>query len=104
MLPLAFPLCGAAEEAALIAKGRQIVEAKRCAVCHEVNGKGGTSLHKGKPLNGITEGHNDEFLKLSLLDPKKVLGTQTRMPAYKFSSEEVRAVLAYMKSLPPEAR
>jgi cytochrome c1 len=61
-----------------------------------VDGKGGKT---GKPMNGITEGHTDEWLKESLLDPKKAIAPDTKMPAYKFTDDEVNAVIAYMKSL-----
>ena len=76
--------------------GRQLVHKKKCSVCHAINGKGGKLAG---PLNGITEGRTDEFLKGSLLDPKATLGPKTTMPAYAFTEVEVNAVIAFMKGL-----
>lgn len=80
-----------------VAAGKLIVEKKKCSICHAVDGKGGKK--EMKPMNGITEGKTDDYLKGSLLDPKKTIKADTKMPAYKITDEEVAAVIAYMKSL-----
>jgi len=81
-----------ADEAS-VAKGKQLVEAKKCAVCHKASSK------KGKPLNEVTKDKTDEYLKGALLTPKETIDPKTKMPAYKFSDEEVKAVIDYLKSL-----
>jgi mono/diheme cytochrome c family protein len=82
----------------LIAKGRKLVEDSKpkCSMCHQVDGKGGKM---GKPMEQLVADYSDEFLKGSLLEPKKTLKPDTKMPAYKYSDEEIAAVIAYMKSL-----
>jgi mono/diheme cytochrome c family protein len=83
----------ASADEASIAKGKQLVEAKKCAVCHKATSK------KGKPMNELTKDKTDEYLKGALLDPKKTIDPKTKMPAYKFSDEEAAAVIDYLKSL-----
>lgn len=83
-----------------ITHGKQIVETKKCSMCHAIDGKGGKT---GKPMNGLAEGKTNDFLKGALLDPKKTISANVKMPAYKFSDDEVAAIIAYIKSLnPPE--
>ena len=98
MIAIAFLTMGAvgAHAQDAIAQGKKLVETKKCSICHAIDGKGGKT---GKPMNGIAEGKTDEFLKGSLLEPKKTIAPDTKMPAYKFTEEEVKAVIEYMKSL-----
>ena len=79
-------------------QGRQLVEQKKCSICHSIDGKGGKI---GKPLNGIAEGKTDDFLGQALSDPKKAIAPDTKMPSYrdKLKAEEVKAVVEYLKSL-----
>lgn len=81
-----------------VAHGKQLVEQKKCSICHQVDGKGG---HFGKSLNGVAEGKTDQFLMEVFTDPKKALGPDTRMPSYKdkLTEDEIKAVIAYLKSL-----
>jgi mono/diheme cytochrome c family protein len=79
-----------------IEHGKKLVEQKKCSLCHAVDGKGGKL---GKPMNGIAAGKTDDFLKGVLLDPKKTISADVKMPAYKLSEDEVTAVIAYIKSL-----
>lgn len=81
-----------------VAKGKQLVEKFKCHICHAIDGKGGKS---GKPMNGITEGKTDAYLKGSLLTPKETIDPKTKMPSYKekMSDADVEAVIVYMKSL-----
>ena len=90
---LFFSMVARADEAS-VAKGKQLVETKKCAVCHKAGSK------KGRPLNEVAKDKTDEFLKGALLTPKETVGPKTKMPAYKFSDEEVAAVIDYLKSLP----
>jgi len=81
-----------------IAKGKQVVETKKCSICHALEGKGGKI---GKPMNELAEGKTDEFLNGSLVDPKKTIAADTKMPSYKgkLTDEEIGAVIEYLKSL-----
>lgn len=82
----------------LVAKGKQLVEQKKCSICHMIDGKGGKI---GKPMNGIAEGKTDDFLREALLDPKKAIAADTKMPSYKdkLKDDEVKAVIEYIKTL-----
>ena len=82
-----------------ISLGKQIVEKKKCTICHSLDGKGGVKTMK--PMNGITEGRTDEFLRGSLLRPKEVIDPKTKMPAYKLDENELKAVIEYLKTLKP---
>jgi mono/diheme cytochrome c family protein len=73
------------------AKGKALVESKKCALCHKANSK------LGKPLEQLG-GDTDAKIKAALLDPKKTLGPQVKMPAYKLTDAEVADIIAYLKS------
>jgi cytochrome c oxidase subunit 2 len=93
-------LTGAARltQADPVEDGKKIVEAKKCSICHAHEGKGGKT---GKPMAELAADRSDDFLKGSLLDPKKTIAADTKMPSYqgKLTDDEVAAVIAYMKSL-----
>ncbi len=74
-------------------KGKAIVEAKHCALCHK---EGGTM---GKPLDMVAGTHDDAYLKGALTDPKKTLGPTVKMPAFKMSDADLEDVIAYLKSI-----
>jgi mono/diheme cytochrome c family protein len=74
------------------AKGKALVDGKKCALCH----KEGSKL--GKPMEKLG-GDTDAKIKGAILDPKKTLGPQVKMPAYKLSDAEVADVIAYLKSI-----
>ncbi len=98
VLALTFGLAGAftAVQAAddLVAQGKQVVETKKCSICHKPEGK-------AKPMNELAGDKSDDFLKGALLDPKKTIGADTKMPSYqgKITEAEANAVVAYLKSL-----
>lgn len=83
----------------LVAKGKELVDQKKCSICHSIDGKGGRK--DITPLNGITKDKTDEYLTGSLLDPKKTIKADTKMPSYKdkLSDDDVKAVIEYLKSL-----
>jgi mono/diheme cytochrome c family protein len=78
----------------LVAQGKQVVETKKCSICHKPEGK-------AKPIDALAGDKTDDFLKGSLIDPKKTIGADTKMPSYKdkLTDTEVNAVVAYLKSL-----
>jgi mono/diheme cytochrome c family protein len=81
----------AAADCDMTQTGKALAEKNHCAICHKDGGM-------AQPLAGIAEGKTDEFLKQSILNPKQTLGAGTRMPAYKFSDEEMKAMLHYLRS------
>jgi len=89
---------GVRADQAAVDAGKKLCETKKCAVCHKESSK------KGKPLNQVTKGKTDEFLKGALVDPKKTIDPKTKMPGYKFTDEEVNAVMEYLKSLAAEQK
>ncbi len=74
------------------AKGKALVDGKKCALCH----KAGSKL--GKPMEQLG-GDSDAKIKGALLDPKKTLGPEVKMPAYQLSDAEVADIIAYLRSL-----
>ncbi len=82
----------------LAAKGKKLVDESKpkCSMCHQIDGKGGKL---SKPMEQLAANHPDDYLKGALLDPKKTIKPDTKMPAYKYTDEEAAAVIAYIKSL-----
>jgi mono/diheme cytochrome c family protein len=74
------------------AKGKALVDSKKCALCH----KAGSKL--GKPIEQLRE-DTDAKIKGALLDPKATLGPQVKMPAFKLTDAEVQDIIAYLRSL-----
>lgn len=75
-----------------VEKGKALVESKKCALCH----KEGSKL--GKPLEALA-GDTDAKIKGAITDPKKTLGPEVKMPAFKLTDAELQDVIAYLKSL-----
>jgi mono/diheme cytochrome c family protein len=73
------------------AKGKALVDAKKCSLCH----KEGSKL--GKPMEALA-GDTDAKIKGAIIDPKATLGPQVKMPAFKLTDAEVADVIAYLKS------
>ncbi len=74
------------------AKGKALVDSKKCALCH----KEGSKL--GMPMDKLA-GDTDAKIKGALLDPKKTLGPEVKMPAYKLTDAEVADIIAYLRSI-----
>jgi mono/diheme cytochrome c family protein len=74
------------------AKGKALVDSKKCALCH----KAGSKL--GKPMEQLG-GDSDAKIKGALTNPKATLGPQVKMPAYKLSDAEVQDIIAYLRSM-----
>src|ERR1051325_1920264 len=94
---LAIGLAGVVQiaNADAVEDGKKLVEAKKCSICHAIDGKGGKT---GKPMNGITEGRTDEWLLEAMKDPKKTIAPDTKMPSYKdkLTDDEIKSVIAYI--------
>jgi mono/diheme cytochrome c family protein len=74
-------------------KGKALVESKKCALCH----KEGSNL--GKPMEMIVGTNTDAFLKEAITNPKKAIGPQVKMPEYKLTDEQLKDVIAYLRSI-----
>ncbi len=74
-------------------KGKALVESKQCALCH----KEGSDM--GKPMEMVAGTHDDAFLKEAITNPKKALGPQIKMPEYKLTDEQLKDVIAYLRSI-----
>jgi mono/diheme cytochrome c family protein len=73
--------------------GKALVEAKHCALCHKEGG------NLGKPMEMVAGTKDDAYLKQSILDPKKAINPQVKMPAFKLSDAELQDVIAYLHSV-----
>lgn len=77
---------------AKVEQGKKLVQLKRCALCHRKNGL-------GHPMENLAKGKTVDFLKKAILDPKKTIGPDTKMPPFKLNDEELDAMIAYLQSL-----
>ncbi len=89
-------LSGSAEsQEAKIEQGRDLYAARKCPVCHAVEGKGGKV---GPDLSKIGGRRDPAWLKQFLPNPK-ALFPDTIMPPFPGSEEELEALIAYLSSL-----
>ncbi|MFZ5447577.1 MAG: c-type cytochrome [Thermodesulfobacteriota bacterium] len=75
-----------------VEKGKALVEDKKCSLCHK------EGSDKGKPMEKIAGG-GDARIKGAITDPKKTLGPEVKMPAYKLTPEQLQDIAAYLKSI-----
>lgn len=78
-------------------KGKALVESKKCALCHKAPEPGKPVL--GKPMEMVSAGKTDAFLKEAIITPKKVLDPKAKMPEFKLTDAELQDVIAYLKSV-----
>ena len=77
-------------------KGAALFQAK-CAVCHKVNGAGGTV---GTDLTKVGARHDAVFLQTLLMDPAVYYPKGVKMPAFKdMPKEEMDALISYLLTL-----
>jgi len=81
-------------EAPTFSDGKRLFEASGCLGCHNVEGYVKVP-NIGPPLNHIAAKVKPTWLLQWILDPKKYLPA-TKMPNFKFSVEEAKAVRAYL--------
>ncbi|MGO9018540.1 MAG: c-type cytochrome [Syntrophobacteraceae bacterium] len=75
----------------LAEKGKALAD-KKCALCHKEGGL-------GKPMAMLVGTNTDAFLMEAIKDPKKTIDPKVRMPEFKFTDEEMQAVIAYLRSI-----
>ncbi|MGO9579851.1 MAG: c-type cytochrome [Desulfobaccales bacterium] len=76
-----------------VEKGKALVESKKCALCHKPDSP------TGKPLEMLVGTNADAFLKEAITNPKKACGPQVKMPEFKLTDEQLKDVIAYLRSL-----
>ncbi len=83
------------EEGARVARGRQLFREVGCTGCHSAEWEGSRRL----PLDGVGSRLSADTLRLWIVDPRSV-DPGVRKPAYDdLPSDEVEALVAYMRSL-----
>ncbi len=82
----------------LAEKGKAIWRQSRCNICHTTNGKGGnhTEIH-APDLSKVGSKVTREWLFNWIKDPKKYF-PETKMPRYRFSDQELAALVEYIVS------
>lgn len=78
-----------------VEKGKELYSAKKCGLCHTVDGSGGK---KGGDLSDIGDKKDAEWLTKYMKDPKSLM-PEAKMPAFKGSDEELQDLVAYLMSL-----
>jgi len=91
-----------AQDAKKIADGKKVYDAKECAKCHMIAGKG----NKIGPLDGVGSKLSEEDIRKWLTHPTEMEAKLDHKPKVKMSSKkvalspaEVDALTAYMMSL-----
>jgi mono/diheme cytochrome c family protein len=92
----------AADDAALVKRGRELYEAQKCQLCHSVAGKG----NKKNPLDGAGGKLSAADIKSWLVAPAEAHAKKggeppkVKMKSYKaLPAEDIDALVAYVQSL-----
>ena len=80
-------------QAGSVEKGKALVESKKCALCHKPDSP------TGKPMEMLVGKSDDAFLKEVITNPKKACGPQVKMPEFKLTDEQLKDVIAYLRSI-----
>ena len=76
-----------------VEKGKALVESKKCALCHKEDST------TGKPMEMLVGTNDDAFLKEAITNPKKACGPEVKMPEFKLTDEQLKDVIAYLRSI-----
>jgi hypothetical protein len=87
---------------AQIAEGKRLYDQLACANCHSVENKGGCLA---PPLDCVSVRRTDQYLMMRLGQGEedkfiKKIGHPELMPHPRFPKEQLRAVIAYLRTLP----
>ncbi len=77
------------------ADGKALYDAKKCSMCHAIDGKGGKM---GPDLSAVGSKQTAEWIAKFLKDPKAV-NPKSKMPTPKGTDEEFHAIAGYLASL-----
>ena len=88
---------GAADDkAAAVERGRVLV-ADRCALCHATGARGESPKPTAPPLRRLAERYPDAALTEAF--EKGLLERHPAMPPFRFSRDDLTAILAYLHSI-----
>lgn len=85
----------------LYSQGKAIWSQARCSICHTIKGASGklvggyVNLHVGIDLSKVSSKINRDWLYYWIKEPKNYY-KDTLMPKYRFSDEEIRALVEYI--------
>ena len=85
-----------ADDAAMIAKGRALVEAN-CARCHAIGRDDASPHDKAPPFRDVVKIYPSENLAEALAEG--IVSGHPDMPVFKFEPPEIEAFLGYLNSL-----
>jgi cytochrome c2 len=94
-------LTSAGLAAADAAKGKELYATNKCAMCHQIEGKG----NKMSPLDGVGTKLSADDLRKWLVAPKEMeakLATKPKMSMKSYAAlpkEDIDALVAYMQTL-----
>ena len=95
LLTAAILPAGAQDDAAKIARGKEVFTEQKCTMCHMVEGKG----NKSHPLDGVGSQLKPEDIKKWVVTPKD-MKADTKMKAYpNLPAADLDAIVAYISSL-----
>ncbi len=82
------------EDAAQIERGKQVYEARRCRVCHSIEGVGNIR----SPLDGVGSRLSEDDVRKWIVAPGE-MDPKVRKRPTKLSKDDLEALVAYMMSL-----
>jgi mono/diheme cytochrome c family protein len=90
----------AAADDAKVAKGKEVYDAQKCAMCHSIGDKG----NKKGPLDGVGSKLGADDLRMWMVDAKAMTARtkaarKPEMKSYALPKDDLDAVVAYMLSL-----
>jgi mono/diheme cytochrome c family protein len=99
---LAAPIVASAQEAKTIDTGRRIYQREKCAVCHQIAGRGNSRF----PLDGVGTRLSADELRRWFTHTVEMEAAKARKPAiemssrkYNFSNNDLEALVAFLLSL-----
>ena len=102
ILAIAPRAADAAQDAALVEKGKAVYAAQKCSMCHAIEGKGG----KTSPLDGVGKKLTADQIREWIVTPKaattKAKSTKKPLMPDKYSKlppADIDALVAYMQTL-----
>ncbi|WP_223999305.1 cytochrome c [Aureimonas sp. SA4125] len=85
-----------ASDAALLARGRHLVEAN-CAACHSIETQGASSHPEAPPFRSLSDRYPVSDLQEALVEG--IMTGHPDMPQFIATSEQASAIIAYIESL-----
>jgi cbb3-type cytochrome oxidase cytochrome c subunit len=87
----------------LVARGKTLVDEHACMTCHKINGEGGGMVRAYAPdLSNIGAKANKRWLFRWIKNPRE-LQPRSRMPHFRFTDADARAIAAYLTTLTGDA-